>query len=189
MIPLTEIAQSHVRCILKPGDIAIDATVGNGFDTQLLAESVGPTGFVYGFDIQPAALQATSRRLTEACLNNVSLLQINHAEMRTAIPCELHGRISAIMWNLGYLPGGDKQLTTTMQSTLAAIQTGLALLACGGVMTIIAYTGHPGGLEETAAVEALLRGLDPNEYQFTEPSPASNRNSPPRLFVVRRCIG
>lgn len=189
MIPLTEIAQTLVRSTLKSGDIAIDATAGNGFDTQFLAESVGPTGMVYGFDIQLAAIQATSRRLAEACLNNVQLLQRDHAEMRSAIPLEFHGRISAIMWNLGYLPGGDKQLTTTLQSTLAAIQSGIALLADGGIMTIIAYTGHPGGLEETAAVEALLKGLNPNEYQFTEPSPASNRTSPPRLFVVRRCIG
>ena len=189
MIPLTEIAQTLVRSTLKPGDIAIDATVGNGFDTQFLAESVGPTGTVYGFDIQLAAVQATSSRLADACLNNVHLLERDHAEMQSAIPREFHGRVSAIMWNLGYLPGGDKQLTTALQSTLAAIQSGLVLLAGGGIMTIIAYTGHPGGFEETAAVEALLRGLNPHEYQFTEPSPAPNRISPPRLFVVRRCIG
>ena len=66
---------------------------------------------------------------------------------------------------------------------------GLALLARGGVMTIIAYTGHPGGLEEATAVEGLLRDLDPGEFQFTEPAPATHRFSPPRLFVVRRCIG
>ena len=109
--------------------------------------------------------------------------------MQSVIPPQFHGQIAAIMWNLGYLPGGDKQLTTTLRSTVAAIQSGLALLARGGVMTIIAYTGHPGGLEEATAVEGLLRDLDPGEFQFTEPAPATHRFSPPRLFVVRRCIG
>ena len=189
MIPLTEIAQDIVRSTLKSGDIAIDATVGNGFDTQFLAELVGPTGTVYGFDIQSAALQIASNRLLDAGLRNVNLSQRDHAEMQSVIPPQFHGQIAAIMWNLGYLPGGDKQLTTTLRSTVAAIQGGLALLARGGVMTIIAYTGHPGGLEEATAVEGLLRDLDPGELQFTEPAPATHRFSPPRLFVVRRCIG
>ena len=40
------LAQVHdlVRRVLRPGDVAVDATVGNGQDTLFLAECVGPTG-------------------------------------------------------------------------------------------------------------------------------------------------
>lgn len=39
------------------GDIVVDATMGNGHDTQFLAELVGENGHVYAFDIQESASQ------------------------------------------------------------------------------------------------------------------------------------
>ena len=41
------------------GDIVVDGTVGNGNDTVFLAKLVGPTGKVYGFDIQKEAIERT----------------------------------------------------------------------------------------------------------------------------------
>ena len=89
MTPLIELAHELVRGVLQPGDIAIDATAGNGHDTQLLAECVGPTGTVYSFDIQLAALAVTSVRLAAASLNNVILLPRSHATMSVALPSVL----------------------------------------------------------------------------------------------------
>lgn len=184
MTPLTEIAQTLVRSVLRPGDVAIDATVGNGFDTQFLAECVGPKGKVYGFDIQPVALQTTSKRLDAAGLRHVTLFLHDHADMCQSIP--QGDQAAAIMWNLGYLPGGDKRLKTNLNSTLPAIHRALPLLAHGGIMTVVAYTGHAGGADEAHCVAALLKELASGEYRFSEPSPVVDRIDPPRLFVVRR---
>ena len=51
--------------VLQPGDIAVDATMGNGHDTLFMAECVGKTGLVYAFDIQAQAIEATKARLTD----------------------------------------------------------------------------------------------------------------------------
>jgi predicted methyltransferase len=185
MIPLTDVAQQLVRRTLQPGDIAIDATAGNGHDTRFLASVVGATGMVYGFDIQPQALERTAQALRDADFSGVQLVLRDHAEMLRAIPGDLHGRISAVMFNLGYLPGGNKALTTRVESTVTAIRSSLTLLRPGGIITIIAYPGHPGGDDETAAVEAELLGLERTSYDWDEPSPAVGRVAAPRLFVVR----
>ena len=182
MIPLTSQAHELVRAVLKPGDIAIDATAGNGHDTQFLAECVGPRGTVYSFDIQESALHATARRLASAGLENVTLILRNHAEMRDALPTGLVRNVAAVMFNLGYLPGGDKRLVTKSDSTLTAIQAALPLMAPSGIMTIIAYPGHTGGGNEARQVQDFLNGLA-GQIQWHEPSPATNAVSP-RLFTV-----
>ena len=88
------------------------------------------------------------------------------------------------MLNLGYLPGGDKRQTTQTASTITAICDGLTLLAPGGIMTILAYPGHRNGADETTAVERLLKELSPAEFEIHEPSPTTEQNADPRLFVV-----
>jgi ubiquinone/menaquinone biosynthesis C-methylase UbiE len=68
MTKLSLVQQAHqaVEAVLKPGDITIDATVGNGHDTLFLATRVGATGKVYGFDIQQEALDSAYQRLQQA---------------------------------------------------------------------------------------------------------------------------
>ncbi|MDP3333279.1 MAG: methyltransferase domain-containing protein, partial [Methylococcaceae bacterium] len=61
-ITLVNVAHELLAERLQPGDIAIDATVGNGYDTLFLAEQVGETGKVFGFDIQHAALQEAQEK-------------------------------------------------------------------------------------------------------------------------------
>jgi predicted methyltransferase len=173
---LTERAHAAVRAALAPGEIAIDATAGNGHDTRFLSELVGPTGGVFAFDVQPEALAHTAASLPDA--TNVTLLALDHAEMRRAVPPEHYGRVGAVMFNLGYLPGGDHSVTTRTDSTLAAIRAALELLRPGSVLTVVAYTGHPGGSEEAAAVAALLRAFGPREE--------GGGVGAPRLFVVHK---
>lgn len=151
---LVEQAQEELKAFLNPGDITIDATVGNGYDTTFLAQQVGPTGHVYGFDIQPLALEvATVVLKTRKCLPWCKLMQASHEEMLQHLPPELHGRVSAMMFNLGYLPHGDKTLVTKPESTFAALQASLKLLKPGGMISILSYRGHPGGLEEFEKVQ------------------------------------
>lgn len=186
MIPLTARAHAQVLSIIEAGEIAIDATVGNGHDTLFLADCVTQTGFVYGFDIQPQAIAVTMERLRCNELKHVTLLQQSHANLRASLPAEIEGKVAVVMMNLGYLPGGDKQLTTRSDSTLAAIRDGIGLLRPGGIMTIIGYPGHSEGAIETAAVVDFLSGVSPVEFQVDEPFPEANRIAAPRLFVIRR---
>ncbi|WP_337099810.1 class I SAM-dependent methyltransferase [Paenibacillus sp. YIM B09110] len=140
------------------GEIVIDATAGGGVDTLALAELVGQGGTVYAFDIQQEALDRTNQRLSPLADNgkkpDVRLLLENHSRMAEAVDPEAAGEVAAVMFNLGYLPGGgDHAVITEPASTLAALDAALSLLRPGGIVTCVLYPGHPGGAEEAAAVE------------------------------------
>lgn len=183
------VRQAHYLCapVLEAGCVAIDATAGNGHDTLFLAQQVGETGRVYAFDIQNAAIEATRRRLLENGLSGrVSLIQASHAEMLAHIGPRDLGAVSAVMFNLGYLPGADHDVITTAGSTLDAIDSGLALLRPQGVMTIVVYTGHAGGREEADAVETHIASLDPSRYDARVLRSMNRSGEPPYLIAIRR---
>jgi len=164
-------AQRLVAERLRPGGIAIDATAGSGVDTLFLAQTAGPGGAVYAFDVQESALARTKARLEAAAaesraqLATVKLLLAGHERMAEYVPKDAHGRISAIMFNLGYLPGGDQSVITKPETTLAALAAGLAMLSPGGVLTAVAYPGHPGGEAEGDAVTRWVAEVPPNAAQ------------------------
>ena len=133
-ISLVNIAHNFIREVLRPGDIAIDATIGNGHDTVFLVEQVSPSGRVFGFDIQKAAIDSTWVKVESCCRTGerarsneplrpkcLTLIQASHADMAELIPTHYHGNISATMFNLGYLPGGDKSIITQIESTVMAL--------------------------------------------------------------------
>ena len=154
--PLTRLAHRRLAEVLAPGDAAIDATAGNGHDTLFLAQAVGAAGEVHAFDVQAAALAASATRLDAAGVRErVTLHHAGHETMLARLPA-LRGRVAAITFNLGYLPGGDHALTTLPATTLAALEQALALLRPGGLLSVLAYRGHPGGQEEAEAVAAWL---------------------------------
>ena len=180
MKPLTEIAHDLIREFVHPGDIVIDATVGNGHDTLFLADCVGPHGQVFGFDIQQSAIDSASELLTDH--PNVTLDLVSHAEMAVRIPKKCLGQVKACMFNLGYLPGSDKSLTTCEQTTIAGLEAAIELLRSGGICTILAYVGHPGGLEEANKVEQFLSALSNiNFHQRPADSPTA-----PRLMWLQK---
>jgi predicted methyltransferase len=159
--PLLDQAQALAAEALRPGDLAVDATVGRGRDTAWLARQVGPSGLVLGFDPQPAALDsARSLLLREGLLDRVLLFQAGHENF----PDHLHHArarpLGAAMFNLGYLPGGDHSLTTSTATTLPALHAIFEALRPGGRITAVSYPGHPGGADELAAVESWARSLD-----------------------------
>ncbi len=180
-------AQKYIANHLMPGDIAIDATVGNGFDTLFLARQVGSSGKVYGFDIQPQALQTARKKLIEKGLSRqVELILACHAQSRAHIDKPHIGKITAVMFNLGYLPGADKTRITQTRTTLAALQIHLGLLSEKGMMSIIAYPGHQGGDEETEAVMHWSRQHDKALYKLSHVSPAGTQKKAPHLFIIQR---
>ncbi|MGR9115976.1 MAG: class I SAM-dependent methyltransferase [Gammaproteobacteria bacterium] len=184
---LVKEAHSVIMEHLHRGDIAIDATVGNGNDTLFLAEQVGPAGKIYGFDIQPLALASTRAKLTQHDLNHrVVLIEDSHARLAENVPEPYHGMIKAIMFNLGYLPGSDKAIITQTESTLAALDAALKILAPGGLVTIMAYPGHTGGDHETESVHTWCGNLENSRFSVRIIYGAEHKNSSPRLFVIEK---
>lgn len=186
-ISLVKEAHNLIKDRLHPGDIAIDATVGNGHDTLFLVEQVMPTGRVYGFDIQQTALDSTRSRCGQLshpeCL---TLIHASHALMAEKIPGQHHGKINAIMFNLGYLPGGDKSIITRTDSTLLALNSASLLLATEGLITILAYPGHAGGNQETDQVRDWCGQLDTKLFKVSTVYSTEHKDSAPRLFTVRK---
>lgn len=159
MKPLTQLAHDLIRREIAPGSeglLVIDATAGNGHDTLFLAELVGPGGRVWAIDIQAAAIAQTRDRVGP-WLERVDLRVGDHADLKSVIPLEHHGRIAIVMFNLGYLPGGEKATITRTDSTLAALNAAWELLAVGGLVSMIAYPGHAGGDQEALAVADWIR--------------------------------
>lgn len=142
------------------GDVVVDATAGGGVDSLELAQIVGPKGTVYAFDIQQDALDKTERRLAGlAASPKVQLVLRSHAEMLEIVDSEFHGKVAAVMFNLGYLPGGDQTVITRPDTTIAALESALQLLRTGGIITCVLYPGHDGGEQEAHSVETWASSL------------------------------
>jgi len=152
-IRVTERAQKLATEVLRPGDIAVDGTAGKGRDTACLAQAVGPNGYVHAFDIQPEAITSTHNLLEVAgLLDRVSLHLRSHAELTEVLTPAQRGQLGVAIFNLGYLPGGDASIITQPTSTDRALRDAYANLRPGGRLICVAYTGHPGGPEESDIV-------------------------------------
>ena len=185
-IDLVALAHHTVAPLLREGDIAIDATVGNGHDTLFLTHCIGDEGHVYGFDIQHSAIVMAQQRLMEhGVASRATLIAAGHETMMEHLPARHCRQVSAVMFNLGYLPGADKRLTTSSERTLQALEAARVLLAPGGIITVVIYTGHPGGREEADAAKQWAAQLDRQCYRIELTIPHA-RHTPPELLVVRR---
>lgn len=170
---------------LKPGDIAIDATAGNGHDSLFLARSVSPEGRVYVFDVQETALASTRGRLIEAGIleTQFELLNCGHETLAETMPAEAKGRVRVTMFNLGYLPGSDKTVITETSKTMRAIFAALDWLAPRGLMTVVVYPGHEGGAEEAREVAKLGAELSPRLFEVQHIRPVNRSAAPPELWA------
>ncbi len=184
VLPLTdhvaEMAHGLLAQVLTSGDAAVDATCGRGRDTLFLARQVGREGCVYAFDIQKEALDSTRRLLAEnQILSGVILYQADHADMASYVPAGLKG----VLFNLGFLPGGDETILTKAESTALAVEAALGLLALGGMLVTVCYPGHGGGPEEKEAVEEKMKAL-PAAFWRTGGFYLINKKLAPCLFYA-----
>lgn len=156
--PLTQLAHEAVTAVLQPGGRAVDATMGNGHDTLFMARQVAPDGRVFAFDIQPDAIESTRNRLGEAGLATVVELHCTgHEHIEDVLPDHWCGKVDAVMFNLGYLPGADKSQITRPETTLAALDQATRLLRPGGLISLMLYRAHTGAHAEVAEVQRWLR--------------------------------
>ena len=183
LLSATHIAHIILDRVIHEGDTVLDATCGNGNDTVFLAKKVGPRGHVVALDIQKAAIIETEEKLRRNnLLDRVTLIQSDHSSSEVI----KENTFKAIMFNLGYLPGGDHSVTTTKETTEMALITAVSSLLSGGVLTIVSYSGHISGLDEQGAVAQWASKLDRTNhaYMVTE-FPKINTN-PPLLFVIEK---
>lgn len=170
-----------IRHHLKPSDLAIDATCGNGQDTLFMASLI-PEGKLYALDIQPEALARTQEKLREAALDNrVELFHQSHETFPESI---LKGSVKLIVYNLGYLPGGDRRLTTQTDTTLKSLEAALPLLTDDGALSIMLYPGHAEGAKEAESVTEWAKNL-PSYAYVVQRMTRLNRNLAPELLWIQ----
>ena len=175
-----EIVQKTVRERLPEGGFAIDATAGRGHDTVFLARTVGKSGRVLAFDIQQAAVDST-RALLERERLCAEVVLASHADMaKYASP----DSASVILFNLGYLPGGDHSVYTRAESTIAAVTAGLDILKRGGLMCVTIYSGGANGYAERDALIPFFASLDDKKYQVLSLSFHNWKKDPPLPFFI-----
>ncbi len=183
MIRITELAQEQISRVVRQGALVVDATAGNGRDTLFLARLVGPGGRVFAFDIQEGALQKTASLLEENRLaERVTLLHAGHETMSAHIEAP----VSAVMFNLGYLPGGDRAIVTRPESTRLALAASLELLRPGGLITVVLYPGHPQGKEEREIIVDYCRSLDSKVCRVVQVALLNCSGVPPELLVLKK---
>lgn len=196
---ITEWCSHFIRQQVKEGDFCIDATVGNGNDTVLLCELAGSKGKVAGFDIQEKAVEETRTRLKEWGLDSgAKLFCCGHERMEECLRSDPdcakmteraedgYGQVSCIVFNFGYLPGGDHKIATKAESSVEAIRQGLTLLEKNGMMSLCIYSGGDSGFEERDRILAYLKGLDSRKYLVIMSSYYNRPNNPPIPAMIIR---
>lgn len=180
MLDLLELQKSFILRHLKEGGTTVDFTMGNGHDTEFLSKTVGASGRVYAFDIQKQAVDSTASHLREAgCPENYTLILDSHHNAGKYV----EGSINAGMFNLGWLPGGDKSITTLRETTLPAIKTAISLLAPDSVLTVAVYPGHAEGDAEGKMIADYLSELPRWKVCATEIKIINSPTSP-YFFVI-----
>ena len=183
-LQITQWCAHFIRRQVQPGDFCIDATMGNGNDTLLLSSLCGPSGRVLAFDIQETALNNTKERLHKAdASSNYTLILDSHVHMgQYASP----GSVSCIVFNFGYLPGGDHKMATRKATSIQALNQALSLLKKGGLLSLCIYSGGDSGFSERDAILSWLKALPSRQYLVIKSDYYNRPNHPPIPVLVIR---
>lgn len=179
---IVEWTHDFVKRHVKSGDFCIDATAGRGNDTVFLAQLVGKDGKVLAFDIQPQAVEDTKCLLKEKGLTADVILD-SHSNLKEYAENET---VDCIVFNFGYLPGGDHKLATKSDTSITAIEQGLLLLKKNGIMSLCIYSGGDSGFEERDALLSYLKEIDPKKYIVIKNDYYNRPNNPPiPVFIIK----
>ena len=178
-----EFAHDIIKRKIQKGDVVVDATVGNGNDTALLAHLVGNAGMVYGFDIQKKAIEKTKDRLIALDLSEkVTLINDSHEMLDKYIKEE----IDLVIFNLGYLPSGDHEITTESKSTLISIHKSTERLKKFGLIIVVIYSGHAKGMQEKLEIEKFTTKLNQKEFNVVKINFSNQMNNPPSIVIIEK---
>ena len=176
-------AHEVVKPYLKDALVLVDGTMGNGQDTLFLRENSSSDAKVYSFDIQPIALEMTSQVLTEQDrLGSVELILANHRDINKFVPT----KIDVGMLNLGYLPQGNKEITTMTENSLSTLGIWLEKLSLHGLISVVCYPGHVEGEQEYLAISNYLSELSGALFQVARMEAWNRKNGAPVAFFIER---
>lgn len=180
---ITEVNKIFLEKVINQGDVVIDATMGNGYDTVYLGNLVGENGKVYAFDVQEEALKSTRKKVERDNMSDrVELILDGHQNLDKYVKEE----VACVVFNLGYLPRAKHVIITKPDTTLEAIKKSLDLLKPNGIISIAAYIGHEGGLEEKDYICEYLNNLDQNQFNVLHMQFTNQINNPPQLILVEK---
>ena len=180
-------ARALLEKAITPGDSAVDGTLGNGHDTVMLANLVGEHGHIFGFDIQETAVVNSQLRIKENGLEDrVTFYQIGHEHIKESIPRGYHGEITAAIFNLGYLPGGDKSIVTQPETTISAIDQLMDIMAPEGIIILVVYHGHPEGAVERDILLQYVRNIDQKKAHVLQYNFINQANQPPFIIAIEK---
>ena len=180
---ITEVNKIFLDKIVQKGDVVIDATMGNGYDTIYLGNLVGENGKVYAFDVQEEAIKSTKKKVErDNMTDRVELILDGHQNLDKYVKEE----VSCVVFNLGYLPRAKHVVITKPDTTLEAIKKSLKLLKPNGIISIAAYIGHEGGLEEKNYICEYLDNLNQNEFNVLHMQFTNQINNPPQLILIEK---
>jgi Putative rRNA methylase. len=172
---VSELSHYIIKNFSYKFDSAIDATLGNGYDTDFLS---GIFSKVYSFDIQRCAIDTYKTKN----ITNVILVNDSHEDF-----CKyIDEKVDCIMYNLGFLPGGDKNITTKCESTLRSLESSLNIIDKGGLITIALYRGHEEGKKEEKAVINFVQNLPKEKYGVMLHSFINRNNAAPFLIIIEK---
>lgn len=155
--------QEILKSYVEKGMILVDGTAGNGWDTLYLAQSSLKDAQVFSFDIQSNALESTKKLVEKEYsegLEKITFICSNHRNF----PEYIKESIDVAMMNLGYLPNGDKSLTTQTEDSLAAIIQLMDRLRLRGAISVTCYPGHPEGKKEYEVISNFLASISSKEF-------------------------
>ena len=180
---ITEVNKIFLDKIVQKGDVVIDATMGNGYDTIYLGNLVGENGKVYAFDVQEEAIKSTKKKVErDNMTDRVELILDGHQNLDKYVKEE----VSCVVFNLGYLPRAKHVVITKPDTTLEAIKKSLKLLKPNGIISIAAYIGHEGGLEEKNYICEYLDNLNQNEFNVLHMQFTNQINNPPQRILIEK---
>lgn len=156
--------------------LAVDATLGNGHDTNFLKDIFEA---VISMDIQPEAIE---RYKEEGDNSKVKLICDSHANIDKYVT----GNLDCVMYNLGYWPGGDKNVTTLADSSLESLKKSLELLNPGGIIAIAIYVGHSEGVKEENFIMNYVETLPKEKYGVMLHKYLNRALVSPRLIIIEK---
>lgn len=184
--PLNALGLSHqfMAAHVREGAFCIDATAGKGRDTLFLCRLVGDSGRVLAVDIQADAVAQTTALLTAEEVSRRALV-VQDCHSRLADYAEPN-TVDGIMFNFGWLPGGDHNTFSHADTSVAAVKAALHLLKVGGVMTLCLYYGRQNGTAERDAILEFLPTIDNRRYTVIRGDFANRTGDVPiPVFIIR----
>lgn len=181
---VTDFCHQFISNHIHEGAFCIDATAGNGHDTAFLSRLAGNQGKVLAFDIQEAAVQATRARLSRLGLDHIGEVVLDSHDRMMHYAAE--NSADCIMFNFGYLPGGDHAMATRPETSLSAVRQGLDCLKPGGLMCLCIYSGKDTGFAERDTLLPFVKSLNPKEYLVIVSEYANRAGDPPiPVFIFK----